>query len=239
MKRFTAAIIAMLLCLCLCACRDGGASTMISGDVTPPEYIYPFCYDSLSLLREAVSADGELYDELSRKGAGSEIIDGFGTFIEKYKSQGVIVPFMNGKKIEFRDEEGYSNISVFPSEAYGLPWVIFYPSVPTGENFYIKLTCLPDSIVKTQKAPTASNVIKIISPDSPNINNVGELHERIYDRITELEDRKVTAMVIEYKTDKRDSIFFVYGEMLVEVRCDPAVWDAKWFSCLSFESIAG
>lgn len=239
MKRFTAAIIAMLLCLCLCACRDGGASTMTSGDVTPPEYIYPFCYDSLSLLREAVSADGELYDELSRKGAGSEIIDGFGTFIEKYKSQGMIVPFMNGKEIEFRDEEGYSNISVFPSEAYGLPWVIFYPSVPTGENFYIKLTCLPDSIVKTQKAPTASNVIKIISPDSPNINNVGELHERIYDRITELEDRKVTAMVIEYKTDKRDSIFFVYGEMLVEVRCDPAVWDAKWFSCLSFESIAG
>ena len=82
-------------------------------------------------------------------------------------------------------------------------------------------------------------MIKIISPDSPNINNVGELHERIYDRITELEGRKVTAMVIEYKTDKRDSIFFVYGEMLVEVRCDPAVWDAKWFSCLSFESIAG
>ena len=218
MKRFTAAMIAMLLCSCLCTCGDSGASTMTSGDVTPPEYIYPFCYDSLSLLKEAMSSDGELYDELSRKGAGSEIIDGFGTFIEKYKSQGMIVPFMNGKEIEFRDEEGYSNISVFPSEAYGLPWVIFYPSVPTGENFYIKLTCLPDS---------------------PNINNVGEQHERIYDRVTELEDRKVTAMVVEYKTDKRNSIFFVYGEMLVEVRCDPAVWGAKWFSCLSFESIAG
>lgn len=239
MKRFTAAMIAMLLCSCLCACGDSGASTMTSGDVTPPDYIYPFCYDSPSLLKEAMSSDGELYDELSRKGAGSEIIDGFGTFIEKYKSQGMIVPFMNGKEIEFRDEEGYSNISVFPSEAYGLPWVIFYPSVPTGENFYIKLTCLPDSIVKTQNSPTASEAIKIISPDSPNINNVGEQHERIYDRVTELEDRKVTAMVVEYKTDKMNSIFFVYGEMLVEVRCDPAVWDAKWFSCLSFESIAG
>ena len=151
----------------------------------------------------------------------------------------VDLPGFKKDEINLDIKDGYSNISVFPSEAYGLPWVIFYPSVPTGENFYIKLTCLPDSIVKTQKAPTASNVIKIISPDSPNINNVGELHERIYDRITELEGRKVTAMVIEYKTDKRDSIFFVYGEMLVEVRCDPAVWDAKWFSCLSFESIAG
>ena len=151
----------------------------------------------------------------------------------------VDLPGFKKDEINLDIKDGYSNISVFPSEAYGLPWVIFYPSVPTGENFYIKLTCLPDSIVKTQQAPPASNVIKIISPDSPNINNVGELHERIYDRITELEGRKVTAMVIEYKTDKRDSIFFVYGEMLVEVRCDPAVWDAKWFSCLSFESIAG
>lgn len=239
MKRFTAAMIAMLLCSCLCACGDSGASTMTSGAVTPPEYIYPFCYDSLSSLKEAVSADGELYDELSRKGAGSEIIDGFVTFIEKYKSQGVIVPLLNGKEIDLRDKEGYSNISVFPSEAYGRPWVIFYPSVPTGENFYIKLTCLPDSVAKTQKSPTPSDAIKIISPDSPNINNVGEQHERIYDLVTELEDRKVTAMVIEYKTDKRNSIFFVYGEMLVEVRCDPAVWDAKWFSSLSFDGIAG
>lgn len=61
-------------------------------------------------------------------------------------------------------------------------------------------------------------------------------HESVEEQVN---GDKVTAMVIEYKTGKRNSIFFVYGEMLVEVRCDPAVWDAKWFSCLSFESIAG
>lgn len=89
---------------------------MTSGAVTPPDYIYPFCYDSPSLLKEAVSADGELYDELSRKGAGSEIIDGFGTFIEKYKSQGVIVPFLNGKEIDLSDKR----------------WVLEHFGVPVG-----------------------------------------------------------------------------------------------------------
>jgi len=39
---------------------------------------------------------------------------------------------------------------------------------------------------------------------------------------------------MEYKEDTRSSIYFVYDELLVLVRCDLEVWDEQWFSNLSF-----
>lgn len=232
-----AAIVVILLCLYICACGNAEAPPEPADANVLPEYAYPFCYASLGDFKKSISKEKELYAELSEKGAKKETIDDFGVFVEKYKSQNFIVPYINGKAIELRNEEGYAGISVFPSEAYGLPWVFFYPKTNAGENFYIKMAYLPDEIIKAPNAPTASEVIKMISPDSPNINNPGKQHEKIYDRVIELEDRNVTAMVIEYKADNRSSASFVYGDLLVEIKSNPDVWNAEWFSSLSFSGL--
>ena len=233
MKKF-ATIIAMLMYLCLCACSNVESPATSSNDPDPPEHIDPFCYDSLSDFKKSISKEEELYAELSKEGAKSETIEAFKAFVEKYQSQNIIVPHLNGKEIELRNKVGFSNIAVFPSECYGLPWVFFHPNVSTGENFYIKMAYLPDNLIAKQKNPIASEVIKELAPNSPNINNLGDQHESIYNQKIKLGDREVTALVMEYKTDNRNSTIFVYNDLLVEVRNNPKVWSSQWFSTLSF-----
>ena len=197
--------------------------------------LYPFDYISILDFEKSLYNEGELYSKLSEYGVKSETLDKFKVFIEKLRSQNIVVPYINGKVIELRNLEGYSNVSLFASELYELPWVFYHPSVSTGENFYIKMTYLPEVFTKTENL-MASDIIKELSPNSPNLNNLGEQHEKIYNKQIQLHDREVTALVYEYKTDNRDSIKFIYDDFLVEVRCDPQVWNDNWFSSLSFES---
>ena len=140
-------------------------------------------------------------------------------------------PMLNSKPITYRNKEGFSNITFLVNELYNLPWILYFPNVPTGENFYISMTYLPDG--ENQRDMGASEVIKEISPNSANIDNLGTQHESIYNRQMKLNDREVTALVIEYKEDTRDSIFFVYDDLLVQVRCNLEVWTAEWFAGLS------
>ena len=144
-------------------------------------------------------------------------------------------PMLNNKPILYRNEEDFSNITFLVYEAYGLPWIWYHPAVSTGENFYIKLTYLPDNFIKTQEKLTASDIIKELSPNSPNVNNLGKQHEKIYNQKIKLYDREVIALVIEYKSDNRNSTIFTYDDLLVEVRCDPKVWGEDWFVALTFD----
>ena len=91
---------------------------------------------------------------------------------------------------------------------------------------------MPNS--EKQRNMTASEVIKELSPNSANIDNLGAQHESIYNKQMKLNDREVTALVIEYKEDARESIFFIYDDLLVLVRCDSDVWSEEWFADLSF-----
>ena len=84
---------------------------------------------------------------------------------------------------------------------------------------------------------TASEVIKELSPNAPNINNLGKQHKNIYNCDIKLSNREVTALVYEYKNDNRNSIKFVYDGLLVEIRCNMQVWNEQWFAELSFDSI--
>jgi len=236
MKKFFVIIVIVCgICLCSFGCEKKiGGSLPSQNNATPSAYNYPFSYDSMIDFKNAVNKKNKLCSELSNNGAGSDMVEKFGMFIEKLQSQNIIVPYINGKVIEFRNEEGFSSISLFASELYDQPWIFYYPKVSTGENFYIKITYVPDHIFETNQNPTASEVIKALSPNSPNVNNLGPHHERIYNQTVRLGDREVTAMIIEYKNDKRNSTVFVYGDLLVEVKGSPEVWSAEWFSTLSF-----
>ena len=163
--------------------------------------------------------------------------EAYTSFLEKIEAnRSVPQPMLDNKSITYRNKEGFSNITFFVNELYGLPWIWYFPTVSTGENFYIAITYLPDG--ERQRNMTASEVIKELSPNSANIDNLGKQHENICNRQIALGDQEVTALVIEYKEDTRDSIFFVYEDLLVMVRCNSDVWSDQWFSTLSFDTIS-
>lgn len=156
-------------------------------------------------------------------------------FVERVKSERSFPqPMLDGKPITYRNKEGFSNITFLVKELYGLPWIAYYPEVSTGENFFIKITYLPESI-ETDNDPSTSAVIKQLSPNSPNVNNLGTRHKSIYEKNIKLRDREVTALVCEYNDDPRNNTAFVYGDLLIEVRGRAEVWNDEWFASLSFE----
>ena len=252
MKKHTIILIALLL-LALCACSSNDLqgttnntdeSDMAgSNTVYPPgndaDYIYPLHYNSVDELKNAISKENvdQLYAKYSISELPAEKANELKGNVNKIQTQGVIVPCLNGKAVELRDKDGFPNISLFVSEAYGLPWVYYYPSVSTGENFYIKITQLPNNVLHKQNILNASEAIKELSPNSPNVGKLGEQHKDIYNQALHLLDREVTALIYEYKTDNRNSIIFTYDELLIEIRCDPTVWSDQWFSALSFDSL--
>lgn len=242
-----AIIIAILLCLSLCACNTSNFSD--ASDNSSPENentpasprLSSLNYDSFSDLKNSMNKESKdtLCKKYTKEGATSARINKINFFTEKFKSQNIIVPYLGGKVIELRNEEGFSNITFFPVEAYDLPCIFYHPKVSTGENFYIKMTYIPDSITEKQENITASEVRKELSPNGPNINNLGSHHKSIYNQKIQLGNREVITLIIEYKTDNRNSTIFVYDDLLVEVRSDPNVWGEKWFSSLTFDGFHG
>ena len=99
------------------------------------------------------------------------------------------------------------------------------------------MTYLPNDVVQDPETTPASEVIKALSPNSPNVNNKGKQHKDIYNKEITLADRNVTALVYEYKEDTRNTTFFVYGDLLVQISSDSDVWTDEWFASLSFQNI--
>ena len=236
----------------LCACKQGlpdtdkSDSSDESTDLTVITFsdaseenpvtplIYPAEFNSFSELQNAIDPQNEknlfaYFEEQRVEGGQNEAVRAFVRAIRSYDN---VVPYLNGIAIELIHKDGFPNINMFASELYKLPWLWYSPNIP-GENLYIKTTFLPESLLSKDNL-TASKVIKELSPGSPNVGNTGERHKSIYENEIALSDRTVTALVIEYKTDKRNSTFFVYDNLLVEVRNDPEIWDADWFASLSF-----
>ena len=236
MKKFIL-LIASILCLTsLSSCAKEpdffGVSVLPVGDASPGLYQTTFYFDSY----DEMIKDFCKYDVLKSSYTIQDLIPKLGepysVFVERVKADKSFPrPMLDGKEMTYRNKEGFSNITFFVRELYGLPWVWYFPSVSTGENFYIGVTYLPEGVDET----SASAAIKALSPNSANLNNLGKQHESIYERPLKLRNCEVTALIIEYKEDTRNSVLFVYGDLLISVRCDPTVWNDEWFSGLSFE----
>ena len=240
MKRILSILFVLLLCLSAFAgCGDSSDLHDNPSDIdaTPDLANASFSFNTYDEMLSAFltyDSNKSSYTIQDYKLMLGEVYTGFLAKIEANRS--VPQPMLDNKSITYRNKEGFSNITFFVNELYGLPWIWYFPTVSTGENFYIAITYLPD--VERQRNMTASEVIKELSPNSANIDNLGKQHENICNRQIALGDREVTALVIEYKEDTRDSIFFVYEDLLVMVRCNSDVWSDQWFSTLSFDTIS-
>ena len=237
MKRFLLIFFTLALCLPVfwgCGKEPDfyGVSVIPNGEASPELYQTTFHFDSY----DEMIKDFRNYDlfksSYTIQDLGPLLGEPYAGFVERVKSDKSFPhPMLDGKEIAYRNKEGFGNITFFVSELYDLPWIWYFPKVSTGENFYIGVTYLPEGVKDT----SASDAIESLSPNSANVNNLGKQHKSIYERQIKLDGREVTALIMEYNDDTRSSIFFVYDDLLVSVRCDPTVWTNEWFARLSFE----
>ncbi|MBQ7603842.1 MAG: hypothetical protein IJU75_02700 [Clostridia bacterium] len=230
-------LLTILLCLLLCACNTNNVITgeEISVDKKTPS-VSSIEFASLRELQNALDSRNEnkLFVDFLEQGATNKQIENLRSMVKAIRLHNNIVPYLNGEVIELRNEDGFSNITLFASEKYELPCIFYHPKVSTGDNLYIEVTCIPDEFLQGHETESASDFIRRMSPNYPNIDNLGSQCQAVYTTIVELSDRNVTALVYEYKTSNRNSTMFVYDNLLVEVRNNPEVWNLEWFSTLSF-----
>ncbi len=199
------------------------------GSSTPGVYQTTFYFDSY---QEMISAFGDAGSADTIQGLKDLLGEQYDRFVDQVNADGAFPqPMQAGNPTEYQNKDGFSNMAFFVDELYGLPWIWYWPKVSTGENFYIQITYLPD--IERQKNMTASEVIKEIAPDAPNIDKLGS-YNKIYNQKIKLRDREVTALICEPKTGNRDTTFFVYDDFLVAITSAPEVWTEQWFSELSF-----
>lgn len=238
MKKLLSFLLIALVCVSVFSgCSDQSLSNGSGNEnaADPPNTTFGF--DSYEEMINAFSSKKQNSEGYTIQGLKRLMGETYAHFVDKVKSDKSFPhPMLEGDPITYRNEEGFSNITFLGNELYNLPWIWYFPTVSTGENFYISITYLPDS--ENQRNMIASDVIKELSPKSPNVNNLGEQHQSIYNQQITLKDREVTALIVAYKTDTRNSIFFVYDDLLVIVRCDPKVWSEQWFASLSFVNIS-
>ena len=191
-----------------------------------------FYFDSYEDMIEALTVELKSESVHSLK---DDLGEDYTYFLDRVNEEGSFPrPMLHGEPIEYRNRNGFQNITFFVHELYGLPWVWYYPKTSNGSNHMICITYLPEDIRK-HEGITASEVIKQLAPNGPNVGNVNKNYEDIYNKKLKLADREVTALVLDPKDDTRDFTFFVYDDMLIKVTSDPEVWSEEWFSELSFE----
>ena len=237
MKRILAIGLAVWICafvLSGCGGSLGGPSGgSADAQPTPDAENATFGFDSYEEMIEAFGGGGT-EDARTIQELKGTLGASYGAFLDRVNEEEAFLrPVQNGEPMAYRNEEGFSNITFFVSELYGLPWVWYFPSVSTGQNFYVKITYVPKDVERG--GGTASEVIAALSPNAANVGNLGKHHKSIENRQIRLADREVTATVFEYKDDARCSVVFVYDDYLVEVRGDLALWNEAWFATLSFD----
>ncbi len=225
------------------ACRLGSdnaaailrsASAGSSGAQATSPVLTPVELNSYSALQFTVSPINEaklLYIDFSK--ANEEQSGNLRYFLKTVRSKNNAVPYFNGEKMKLSEEKGYSSITLFASDLYGLPGIYYHPESYRSVS-YIQVTYLPERIMEKSGTATASEIIAELAPNYPNVDNLGERYSNIYNKDITLADRTVTALVYEKKDDTRITVRFFYDGLSVTVTGEPGYLNGEWFSALSF-----
>lgn len=176
--------------------------------------------DEYRLLRSEDASYGSLYaNTLKRFSNGDEIL---------------CVPVINGKHIELRNIDGYSNISLMTCELYNLPW-IWYHCALGNENLDIKIS-YPGALERTEirAAETYRDVLKLIAPNAPSPSNYQryESYKSIYEKDVTLSNGQVaTVMVSELQNTSKIYVMLLLNDTLISMYGDAQVFsDGFWGS---------
>lgn len=187
-----------------------------SGDATPPLYS-SFNFDSYEGMIEGFENGGLLAGSDTIQGIKDSMGEHYAEFVDKVNADGGFLhPMLGGQPIPYQNKEGFSNITFFPSELYGMPW-IWYHCLVEGERVNIQITypaCLGIEIDHTMDA---SAMLKTIAPNAVNVDNFKDrpTYEAVYLQNIPMATGEVSVLVYELK-DRIMYTFFM-GEAMVIV----------------------
>ena len=190
---------------------------------TPPEqYSYTFeSYDELlkALTQKKSDAFLNLREEQTNCGAVyKNTLDKFATGDIK-----LAAPQSDGKALSLRNKEGYSNISLFTSELYNLPW-IWYHCVAYDKDLTVKISYL-DAIDSPdiKSGISAKEIMNMIAPSAPSPDNYEnyETYKVIYEKNIVINgETPISAIISELKDSSKIYITFSYDGLLISLYGD-------------------
>ena len=199
-------------------------------DVMSPPKMPIFYYNSFDEV--AMDLNGDMDKEQLELIEEAEIKKGtFKKFLKNRVTKNELyIPCYNKEMIPLSNEEGFSNIKIFPSEAYDRPWIWYYGEINNSE-FTVKTAYLTQDEYDTVKGKSIIDFLREYQPGYINSKNFNDYPywENVYESELILKDRTVDTMVYQLYDDPRITVGFMYDEILVKVTYYPdKVTDDIW-----------
>ena len=188
--------------------------------------------DSTVLLTEPVYSY-ESYEKLAKAIAPkSKLIAGAETFL---------VPCSNGERINLREKEGVSKITLYTQDTFSRPWFLFYCE-ENDNAVRIRTMYLNADEIAYAEGKSCSDFLKKLDPKFVNVENAAAYknYTSVKTEDVRLADRTVSAMICKGAISET-TYYFVYDNVLVTVSAPHSFFDkgTEFFSALSFEEFKG
>lgn len=183
---------------------------------SPPQHA-SFDFDSYEGMIRDFKKSGLLAGSESIQGIKDSMGETYAAFVDKVAQDGAFPrPMLNSQPIPYQNREGFSNITFFPSELYGLPWV-WYHCLVEGERVNIQITYPACKGVAVDPAKDVSEMLKAIAPNAVDPDNYKDRpnYEAVYLQSIPMATGEVGVLVYELK-DRTMYTFFM-GEAMVIV----------------------
>ena len=218
-KNFRRALV-VLLCITLfagCTPSPSEAGTPAHADATSDIANSTFHFDSYEDMISAFGKRDLNPSAYTIRELKKLLGEPYTRFVDRVNAdRGFPQPMLDGEPIPYRNQEGFSNITFCVNELYGFPWVFYYPTVSTGENFYIHATYLPDegSLLKFD-VYTAEGVTLIVTVDVATSGNFEKYKCRIPVKAGG-KWKRIVLNAIDFKNDLEGKNLksFLYGKAL-------------------------
>lgn len=193
----------------------GGSS---NEDPSPPQHS-SFDFDSYRKMIRGFKKSGLLAGSNSIQGIKGSMGETYTAFVDKVAKDGEFPqPMLNSQPIPYQNREGFSNITFFPSELYGLPWV-WYHCLVEGERVNIQITYPACKGVAVDPAKDVSEMLRAVAPNAVNLDNFEDRpsYKAVYLQSIPMEAGEVGVLVYEIKNSNKKIYTFFAGEALVMV----------------------
>ena len=203
----------------------GGVS---NEDPSPPQHA-SFDFDSYEGMIRDFKKSGLLAGSDSIQGIKGSMGETYSAFVDKVAKDGEFPhPMLNGEPIPYQNMEGFSNITFFPDELYGLPWV-WYHCLVEGERVNVQITYPACKGVAVDPAKDVSEMLKAIAPNAVNPDNYKDRpnYEAVYLQSIPMATGEVAVLVYELK-DRTMYTFFMGDAMVIVTDYEGVMTHPLW-----------
>ncbi|MBO5512665.1 MAG: hypothetical protein J6B24_13100 [Clostridia bacterium] len=195
---------------------------------SPPQHA-SFDFDSYEGMIRDFKKSGLLAGSESIQGIKDSMGETYAAFVDKVAQDGEFPhPMLNGQPIPYQNREGFSNVTFFPDELYGLPWV-WYHCLVEGERVNIQITYPACKGVAVDPAKDVSEMLKAIAPNAVNPDNYKDRpnYEAVYLQSIPMATGEVGVLVYELK-DRIMYTFFMGDAMVIVTDYEGVMTHPLW-----------